>query len=164
MGRYKLELNLGFDVHIFAKFNALINTVVAVLLVAALLAVKQGKYLLHKRIMLTALVLSVLFLLSYVAHRLLSGEARFGDINHDGLVSEAEKAAAGSTRLVYFIILSTHIFLAGTILPLILFTAYRGLVSEWPAHRKLARYTWPLWFYVAVTGPVVYLMISPYYR
>ncbi|RFM30381.1 DUF420 domain-containing protein [Deminuibacter soli] len=164
LGRYKLQVNLGFNVHIFAALNAVINTLVSLLLIAALVAVKSGKLLLHKRLMLTALVLSVLFLLSYVTHRLLAGEARFGDANHDGLVSDAEKAAVGATRMVYFVILSTHIFLAAVILPFILFTAYRALIAEWPAHKKLARYTWPLWFYVALTGPIVYLMISPYYR
>lgn len=164
LGRYKLQVNLGFNVHIFAMINAVINSLVALLLIAALIAVKSGKLLLHKRLMLTALVLSVLFLLSYVTHRMLAGEARFGDANHDGLVSDAEKAAVGATRMIYFFILSTHVFLAAVILPFILFTAYRALIAEWPAHKKLARYTWPLWFYVALTGPIVYLMISPYYR
>ena len=113
--------------------------------------------------MLTAMALSVLFLLSYVLHHLFAGEARFGDINHDGIVTEAEKAAAGSIRYFYYILLGTHILLAGIVLPFILFTAYRALINENAAHRKLAKVTWPIWLYVAVTGPVVYLMISPYY-
>ena len=164
LGRFKLQVQLGFDVHIFAKLNAFINTITAVLLVAALMAVKNGKYLLHKRIMVTALMLSVVFLVSDIAHHRRAGEARFGDANHDGLRSDEEKAAVGSTRYVYYAILSTHILLASVILPFILYTAYRALIAEWPQHKKLARYTWPLWFYVAVTGPVVYWMISPYYR
>lgn len=163
-GSIKLNVDLGFDVHVFALFNAVVNSLVALLLLAALIAVKQGKFILHKRIMMAALVFSVLFLLSYVAHRLLAGEAHFGDSNHDGIVSDAEKAAAGSMRLVYFILLITHIILAAAILPFILFTAYRGLTADFPAHKKIARYTWPLWFYVAATGPIVYCMISPYYR
>jgi putative membrane protein len=133
-------------------------------LVAALVAVKKKNYELHKKFMITALVLSILFLLSYIAHHLLAGEAKYGDSNHDGLVDEAEKLAAGAMRMVYLVILITHIILAAIILPFILFTAYRGLTSEFPAHKKLARITWPLWFYVAVTGPVVYFMISPYYN
>lgn len=136
---------------------------VAVLLVAALIAVKNRKYLLHKNIMMTAMLLSFLFLVSYIAHHLLAGDARFGDINHDGLVSENEKSAAGSLRIIYLVLLSTHILLASVILPFILFTAYRALTSDWPAHKKLAKYTWPLWLYVAVTGPIVYLLIRPYY-
>jgi putative membrane protein len=109
------------------------------------------------------LVLSVIFLVSYITHHLLAGETKFGDINHDGLVSEAEKALAGSKRTFYFIILATHIPLAGIILPFILYTAYRALIGEWPKHVKLARITWPVWLYVSVTGVLVYLLISPYY-
>jgi putative membrane protein len=164
LSRFKLELNLGFDVHIFATINAFINSAIALLLIAALVAVKNGKYLLHKRFMMTALVLSILFLVSYIAHHLLAGEAKFGDSNHDGIVSDDEKSAVGGIRMVYYFILATHIFLAAIILPFILFTAYRGLTGEYAIHKKLARITWPLWLYVAVTGPVVYYMISPYYH
>ncbi|HRH60902.1 MAG TPA: DUF420 domain-containing protein, partial [Chitinophagaceae bacterium] len=92
-----------------------------------------------------------------------AGDTKFGDINHDGIVNSEELAAAGSLRMVYFILLITHIFLAAIILPFILFTAYRALIAEYPAHKKLARYTWPFWLYVAVTGPIIYFMISPYY-
>jgi putative membrane protein len=163
LGKYKLDVDLGFDEHIFAKANAVINSIVAVLLLAGLYFAKNRRYTTHRNIMLTAMSLSVLFLLSYVLHHLLAGEARFGDINHDGIVSEAEKAAAGSIRYLYYVLLGTHILLAGIVLPFILFTAYRALINENAAHRKLAKITWPIWFYVAVTGPLVYLMISPYY-
>lgn len=164
LGQVKLDVNLGFNVHIFAEMNAFINSTIAILLVAALIAVKNKQYSLHKTIMLFALALSIVFLVSYIVHHLLAGEARFGDANHDGIVSDDEKAAVSSIRYVYYVILGTHIFLAAIILPFILFTAYRALIAEYPQHKKLARYTWPLWFYVAVTGPVVYWMISPYYR
>lgn len=149
LGRVKLDVEVGFDVHIFAKINAVINSLVAVLLVAALIAVKKKNFLLHKKLMMTAMVLSVLFLVSYIGHHLLAGDAKFG--------------GEGSIRYVYYFILATHIFLAAIILPFVLFTAYRAMIAEWPAHRKLAKITWPIWFYVAVTGPIVYLMISPYY-
>ncbi len=163
LGRVKLDIGVDFDVHVFAKINAFINASIAVLLVAALVTVKQKSYALHKRLMILALLLSVAFLVSYIAHHLLAGEAKFGDSDHDGLVSEAEKLAVGSMRMVYYVILITHIFLAAIILPFILFTAYRGLTGEYAQHKKIAKITWPLWFYVAVTGPVVYWMISPYY-
>ena len=163
LGKYKLNVDLGFDEHIFAKANAVINSIVAVLLLVGLYCAKTGRYITHRSIMLTAMALSVLFLLSYVLHHLFAGEARFGDVNHDGIVSEAEKADAGSIRYFYYVLLSTHILLAGIVLPFILFTAYRALIKENAAHRKLAKITWPVWLYVAVTGPVVYLMISPYY-
>lgn len=163
LGKFRLELDPGFNVHIFATINAFINSAIALLLVAALVAVKNGKYRLHKRLMTTALILSVLFLVSYIAHHLLAGEAKFGDSNHDGLVSEEEKLLVDNIRIVYYFILATHIFLAAIILPFILFTAYRALTAEYVLHKKLARITWPLWLYVAVTGPVVYWLISPYY-
>jgi putative membrane protein len=160
----KINVNLGFDVHVFAFANAIINSIIAVLLLAALMAVKCGHYLLHKRFMITALILSIIFLVSYVAHHLLAGEAYYGDANHDGIVSDAEKLAVSNTRTFYLILLATHIFLAAIILPFILFTAYRALISEFDKHKKLARITWPLWFFVAVSGPVIYWMIHPYYR
>ena len=149
LGRVKLEVDLGFDVHVFALANAIINSMVALLLVGALWAVKTGRYSIHKNMMLAAMILSILFLVSYIAHHLLAGETSFG--------------GEGMLRTVYYVILFTHIPLAGLILPFILFTAYRALISEWPAHKKLAKITWPIWLYVAVTGVVVYWMISPYY-
>jgi putative membrane protein len=150
LSRIKLDVDLGFDVHIFATINAFVNAAIAVLLVAALCAVKSKKYQLHKQLMMAALVLSILFLVSYIAHHLLSGNTVYG--------------GEGTIRYVYYFVLITHIFLAAIILPFILFTAYRALTAEFSTHKKLAKYTWPLWFYVAVTGPIVYWMISPYYQ
>ena len=164
LSRVQLKVNPGFDVHLFAKANAIINSCVAVLLVIALIAVKSKNYTLHRNLMMTAMMLSVLFLISYICHHLLAGETRFGDVNHDGIVSAIEKAVVGSSRMIYYIILGTHIPLAGIILPFILFSAYRALTGEFDKHKKLVRITWPIWFYVAVTGVVVYWMISPYYN
>jgi putative membrane protein len=163
LGRIKLELNVGFDVHIFASINAVVNTLVAILLIAALQQVKAGKYEMHRKLMYAAMILSVVFLVSYILHHLLAGDTLFGDVNKDGIVSAEEKSAVGSLRTIYFIILGVHILLAAVILPFILFTAYRGLTGEYEKHRKLAKYTWPLWLYVAISGPIVYLMIKPYY-
>lgn len=146
----RVNVDLGFDPHLFAAVNAVINTIVAVLLVAAFGAVRKKRYLQHKRLMFGAMYLSVLFLVSYVAHHLLAGDTKFG--------------GEGSIRFVYFILLISHIILAAVILPFILFTAYRGLTGEYEKHKKLSRYTWPLWLYVAISGPLVYLMISPYYE
>ncbi len=163
LSKFKLNINPGFDVHVFAKANALINSAVAFLLLSGLVAARQGKYEQHKKIMLTAIILSVLFLLSYICHHLFAGETRYGDINHDNILSAEEKLAIGSWRFVYYFMLLTHIPLAGVILPFILFTAYRALIGEYQQHKKLTRFTWPAWFYVAVTGVAIYLMISPYY-
>lgn len=163
LSKYKLDANLGFNPHIFATINAIINSLVAILLLAALISVKQQQYELHKKLMLAAIVLSVFFLLSYIAHHLLAGETKYGDVNHDGIISDQEKLLVGGLRMFYYIILITHIPLAAVVLPFILFTAYRALIGEYQKHKKLARITWPLWFYVAVTGVIVYYMINPYY-
>ncbi len=163
LGKLKFNIQVGFDVHIFAIINAALNSAVAVLLIIALIAVKNQKYLLHKKIMMTAMVLSILFLVSYIAHHLLAGDTLFGDIDHNGIVTSEEKTQVGSIRFVYYLLLITHIILASLILPIILITAYRGLTGEFATHKKMSKYTWPLWLYVAVTGPVVYWMIHPYY-
>jgi putative membrane protein len=139
----------GFDVHVFARINAVINSAVSVLLLVGLFSAKNGRWSLHRRVMLTALVLSVLFLVSYILHHLFAGDTPFG--------------GTGAVKVVYYVILATHIVLAGLSLPFILLAAYRSLSAEYPAHRKLAKKVWPVWFYVSVTGVVVYFFISPYY-
>ena len=149
LSKVKLEIDLPFNVHVFAKVNAVINSMVSFLLLVGLLAVKRGNYQLHKKVMMTSMILSFLFLVSYICHHLLSDSTSYG--------------GNGISRLFYFGILISHIILAAIILPFILYTSYRAMVAEWPAHRKLARITWPIWFYVSVTGVIVYLMISPYY-
>ena len=149
LSRVQLNVNLGFDKHIFAHINALINTFVALLLLGALYAAKQKRFNTHKRLMLWAMFLSILFLVSYICHHLFTGETKYG--------------GEGLSKVVYFAILLTHIPLAGLVLPFILFTAYRGLTAEYDRHRRLAKKVWPVWLYVAITGVVVYLMISPYY-
>jgi putative membrane protein len=149
LSRVKLDVQLGFDEHLFAKLNAVINSVVSVLLVLGLVAVKRRRYALHKKIMIAAILLSCLFLVSYICHHLFTGDTKFG--------------GQGGIRYFYFFILITHIILAAVILPFILYTAYRGLTAEWAAHRKLSKVTWPVWLYVSITGVLVYLMISPYY-
>lgn len=163
LSRVKLEQDLPFDVHVFAMANAIINSLVAILLLMGLIAVRGKKYRLHKKIMITAIMLSVLFLVSYIAHHLLAGETKMGDIDHNGILDDQEKSAVGNTRLVYYILLLTHIPLAAIILPFILFTAYRALTGEYEKHTRLSRITWPVWLYVAVSGVLVYWIIHPYY-
>jgi putative membrane protein len=149
LSRVKLEVDLGFDPHLFALINACINGTVSVLLIAGLITAKRRKLLQHQRIMVTAMVLSGIFLVSYICHHLFTGETKFG--------------GEGAIRYVYYIILITHIFLAAIILPFILFTAYRALTVEYARHKKLAKITWPIWLYVSITGVLVYILISPYY-
>ncbi len=149
LSKFKLTVHWGFDVHVFALFNAIINSTVSILLIAALIAIKSKLYVVHKNLMITAIILSVLFLISYIAHHLFAGETTF--------------KGTGNIRYFYYFVLATHIFLATIILPFILFTAYRALTGDFAKHKKLARYTWPLWLYVSITGVLVYLLISPYY-
>jgi putative membrane protein len=149
LSKFKLKVNLGFNVHVFALVNAVINSCVSVLLLLAYIAVRRKQYIIHRNLMYAAISLSALFLVSYIAHHLLAGDTKYGGV--------------GALRYVYFVILITHIFLAAIILPFILFNAYRALTGEFPKHKKLARYTFPLWLYVSITGVLVYLFISPYY-
>ncbi len=149
MRKVKVDLGFGFDTHIFPKISAVLNSIVAVLLLAGLIAVRQKKFEMHKRIMLSAVVCSILFLVTYVLYHFTTPETSYG--------------GTGTSKLIYLIILLTHITLAGVILPFILFAVYRGLVGEYSKHKKLTRYVWPIWFYVSVTGVIVYFMISPYY-
>jgi len=164
LSKFTLNVELPFDKHIFALINAVLNSSVCILLVAALVAVKNKNYQLHKNMMLFAMLLSVLFLVSYIAHHLFAGETKFGDTNFDGNVDAAEAAVVGNTKPFYLILLTTHIILAATSLPFILFTAYKGLTGEYADHKRKAKRMWPIWFYVAATGPLVYWMIKPYYN
>ncbi|MBL7766767.1 MAG: DUF420 domain-containing protein [Chitinophagaceae bacterium] len=164
LDRITLDVELGFDPHIFALLSACINSMVAILLVVGLMMVKQKKYQQHKNVMMFTMVLSVLFLVFYILHHLFTGETKFGDTDHNGLLDATEKAAAGGLRYVYYFIISTHITLAGIVMPFVLYSAYRGLTAQFGLHKKLVRYTFPIWLYVAVTGVVVYWMISPYYQ
>jgi putative membrane protein len=114
--------------------------------------------------MMVAMALSVLFLLSYICHHLFAGEAIYGDTDGVKGLSDAEIQAAGSMRTLYLAILITHIPLAGLALPFILFAAYRALIGEYEKHKKIVRIIYPIWLYVAVTGVIVYYMVSPYYK
>jgi putative membrane protein len=128
---------------------AAINGLTAILLVLAVRAIKNGNRALHEKLMTSAIGCSVVFLLMYVAYHMTAESTKFG--------------GEGVIRYVYFFLLITHIALSIIIIPLVLFTYVRALSSQFDRHKKLARITFPLWLYVAVTGVVVYLMIAPYY-
>lgn len=128
---------------------AAINGLTAVLLIAAVISIKNGNRKLHEKLMTSAIACSVVFLVMYVAYHLTAESTKFG--------------GEGIIRTVYFIILISHIALSVIIIPFVLFTYARALSGNFERHKKLARITFPLWLYVAVTGVIVYLMISPYY-
>lgn len=144
--RVKIE---GYDFSFLPPIYAGINALTAVLLVIALWAIKNGKRTLHEFSMKTCIGLSLLFLIMYVAYHMTSDPTSFGG---EGVIS-----------YVYYFILITHIVLSIAVVPLVLFTYARAYNEEFARHKKLARITFPIWLYVAVTGVVVYLMISPYY-
>src|ERR1700710_2195304 len=155
--------NLGFNTHVLPLFHAILNSSTAILLLASLYFIKNGQVKAHKTANLIAVVLSTVFLVSYVIYHASNPSTRFGDLNHDGLLSDEEKQQAGVARYIYYFILSSHIMLSGIIIPFVLFTLQRAYQEKFDKHRRLAKITWPLWLYVAVTGVIVYLMINPYY-
>ncbi|MGB3801371.1 MAG: DUF420 domain-containing protein [Lewinella sp.] len=158
-----VKLPIDWDVSFLPAVNATLNALTAVALLFSLYFVKAGQFVKHRNANITALALSVVFLLCYVAYHFTTNEVLFGDANMDGELSEMEVAAVAGVRPWYLVILISHISLAGILLPFILLTTVRAIAGKWTLHRKMARYVWPLWFYVAITGPVVYLMLRSYY-
>jgi|SRR6185312_7416630 len=157
------KINLGFNTSALPLFHAVLNSTTAILLLASLYFIRHQRIRAHRAANLTAVVLSAIFLISYVVYHSANPSVRFGDINHDGLLSADEKIQAGNLRYVYYVVLSSHIILSGIIIPFVLFTLQRAFQEKFQKHKKLARITWPMWLYVAVSGVVVYWMISPYY-
>lgn len=163
MRQYKLPVPADWDVSFLPAVNAIVNALTAVALLCSLYFVKKRKYVAHRNANITALGLSVVFLACYVTYHFTSPEVIYGDVDGDGVLSAVESAAVAGFRPIYLTILLSHIFLAGIILPFILFTTIRAIAGKYTMHRKMARWVWPLWFYVALTGPVVYLMLKEYY-
>lgn len=144
---------LGYDVEplsFLPPIYASINGLTAILLVWAVTAVKKGNTKLHERLIKLCMVCSALFLLMYVSYHMTSDSTPYG--------------GQGTIRSVYFFILITHIILSIVIIPFVLFTFVRGIAGAYERHKKLARITYPMWLYVAVSGVIVYMMISPYYN
>jgi len=153
----------NFDVSSFPAINAGLNSLTALCLVMALIAIRAKNIVIHKSWMMLAFVLSTCFLVLYVLYHYQGPPTRYGDTDHNGLVDQAEKMAAGPLRMVYFALLITHIILAAVVLPFILFSFYYSLSNQIDKHKKIVRFTWPVWFFVAVSGVLVYFMIRPYY-
>ncbi|MCG2417758.1 DUF420 domain-containing protein [Aequorivita sp. F47161] len=136
---------LGFLPPIYATINAC----TALILITAVYQIRKGNRKLHERLMKTAIVFSALFLIMYMAYHMTSDSTPFG--------------GEGVVKYVYYFILLTHILLSIIVIPFVLITFVRGITGQFYKHRKIARITFPLWLYVAISGVVVYLMISPYY-
>jgi putative membrane protein len=150
---FKVKLrDLGFDVKplsFLPPIYATINGITAVVLIWAVIAIKNGNRKLHENLMKFAIVLSVAFLAMYVAYHMTSESTKYG--------------GEGIMRLVYFVILISHITLSIIVIPLVLVSYVRALSERFDKHKQITKYTFPIWLYVAVTGVIVYIMISPYY-
>jgi len=149
MQKIRIPLPEGVSLGFLPPFHAAVNASGALVLIAALVAIKAGRVKLHRAFMVAAMGLSVLFLLSYVAYHMTSDPTRYG--------------GEGGIRTIYFVLLITHIISAAVSFPFILFTFIAGFTNQFDRHRKLARWVFPLWLYVAITGPACYLMLRPYY-
>lgn len=157
------KVNVGFNTRALPLFHAILNSTTAILLCLSLYLIRHGQVHAHRTVNWIAIALSTLFLVSYIIYHASNPSVRYGDLNHDGILSAAEKQQAGVVRYIYYVILSSHILLSGIIIPFVLFTLQRAYQRRFSQHRRLAKITWPLWLYVAVSGVVVYIMISPYY-
>lgn len=150
---------LGFLPPIYATINGL----TAVLLIAAVIQIKKGNRVAHENIMKICIGLSLVFLVLYVVYHATSDSTIFGDTNLDGELSSAENSSIESFKYIYYFILISHILLSIGVIPFVLVTYVRAVLGKFKMHRKIARITFPIWLYVAVTGVIVYFLISPYY-
>jgi putative membrane protein len=144
--------DLGFDVDpltFLPPIYATINGVTALVLVVAVIMIKKGNRVVHERLMKLAISLSICFLLLYIAYHMTSESTKFG--------------GDGAVKYIYYFILLTHIILSVAVIPLVLITYVKALSKRFDKHKKIAKITFPLWLYVAITGVIVYFMISPYY-
>lgn len=145
----RVKIDLGVDFSFLPPFHASLNALTAVILLAALYFIKNKNVEAHRKSIYAAMVTSALFLVSYVLYHFTTPETLFGGV--------------GTIRTVYFVLLITHVVLAALILPFIFFTFNRAFTGQYERHKKMARWVYPIWLYVALTGPVCYLMLKPYY-
>lgn len=153
----------GVDFSFLPPIYATINGLTAVLLLLALAFIKNGKVQQHQKTIQVALALSVLFLLCYVAYHMTSDSTVYGDLDANGKLDEIELSYVKDSRLAYVILLLSHIVLSVAVIPLVLFTYLHAWEGNYQKHKKWAKFAFPIWLYVAITGVIVYLMISPYY-
>ncbi|MEP5611055.1 MAG: DUF420 domain-containing protein [Cyclobacteriaceae bacterium] len=153
----------GDWIRLLPGVHATINSLTAIILILALLSVKRGHIKLHRALMFAALLMGVLFLISYILYHSSVDSVKFGDINHDGVLSDTELFDIGGTRTLYLAVLASHILLSILVVPFVLMAFYYALTSQIAKHKKMVRYTYPVWMYVSITGVIVYFMIEPYY-
>ena len=159
---FKVKIE-GFDFSILPSIYATINGITAIVLIGALMAIKKDKRELHRGLIRFALLLSLLFLALYVAYHMTSDSTMYGDVNHNQALDILEKEKVGAMAYFYYILLISHILLSIAVIPLVLFTYLFAWQGNFVKHKKFTRIAFPIWLFVAVSGVVVYLMISPYY-
>ncbi len=145
-----VKIDVGIDFSFLPPFHAMLNALTAITLLFALYFIKSKNVKSHRKSIYVAMSLSVLFLLSYVVYHFTTPDTKFGGV--------------GTIRTVYFVLLITHITLAALTLPFILLTFIRAYTNQFERHKKMARWLFPFWLYVALTGPICYLMLMPYYK
>ena len=159
----RVKIDLGMDFGFLPPIHSSLNALTAAALLAALYFIKSKQVENHRRAIYVAMACSALFLLCYVLYHFTTPEIKYGDLDHDGSLSPEELAAVASSRSIYLLVLLTHIVLAAVILPFVLFTFIRAYTQQFDRHKRMARWVYPLWLYVAITGPICYLMLKPYY-
>jgi putative membrane protein len=158
----KLSISGNWNLYL-PHINGSINTITSLVLLIGFVMIKNQNKALHKKAMSTAFFLGVLFLISYILYHSTTSSTLFGDINHDGNLDEDEATLVGSLRLIYLLVLLSHILLAIIVVPFVLFAFYFALTEKIDKHKRIVRFTLPIWLYVSVSGVVVYLLIRPYY-
>jgi len=158
----KLNTTSGWF-RLLPHFNAVINSITSIVLLIGFILIKKGFTEQHKRAMVSAFILGTLFLISYLIYHSTTDSTVFGDLNTDGTLDAEEMASLGNSRTIYLILLLSHILCAIAVVPFVLFAFYYALKNKFTQHKKIVKFTLPLWLYVSITGVIVYLMISPYY-
>ena len=146
---FRIKIN-GINLTFLPGIYATINGLTAVLLIIAVIAIKRKNVSLHKKLIVSCMILSGLFLVLYIAYHITSDSTAFG--------------GDGGLKLFYYVVLISHILLSVVIIPFVLITYSRALLGNFEKHKKIAKFTFPLWLYVAISGVIVYIMISPYYE
>ena len=160
---FGVRIDVGRDMTFLPSIYAFINGLTAITLIAALVAIKRQKPELHRSLVRIALALSLLFLVLYVLYHMTSDSTLYGDSNQDGKVDVLESTMTGWTVYPYYTLLVSHILLSMAVIPLVLFAYLRAWSGNYEGHKKIVRFAFPIWLYVAVSGVVVYFLISPYY-
>lgn len=160
---YQLDV-FGSWVKNLPLMNAVINSFTAIFLVVAVVMVKKKNIDLHRKFMSAAFVLGALFLVSYIIYHASVPSTVYGDIDGDGVLSNLERAEIGSSRIIYLFVLLSHILLSIVVVPFVLMAFYYALSGNIEKHKRIVKFTFPIWLYVSVTGVITFILISPYYQ